>query len=265
MPKGAGPIDLTEEQRRTLMGWIRASRSPQRLVMRARIVLLGGAGRSLSNIQRGIGESRPTVSLWKKRFIAGGPSALLQDAKGRGLRPSITDSKVAQILKATVETKPRAATHWSTRTMAEAQGVSRATVQRIWAAHGLPPHRTETFKLSTDRKFVERMSDIVGLYLDPPDRALVLCADEKSQIQALDRSQPSLPLKKGRRETMTHDHKRHGTKTLFAALRLLDGTVIGGCHPRHRQKEFLGFLEIFDRETPPRTRPAHDRRQLRYP
>ena len=241
---------VTEEQQRVLRRWVRAKTSPQRLVMRTRIVLMADSGSSLSEIQREVGVSRPTVVLWKSRFRAGGPEALLHDAKGRGRKRVIADAKVAQILTATVETHPQGATHWSTRTMAKAQGVSHSTIQRLWAGHGLQPHRTETFKLSSDPHFVEKMSDVVGLYLNPPDKALVLCVDEKSQIQALDRSQPSLPMKPGRCGTMTHDYKRHGTTTLFAALSLLDGTVIGSCYPRHRHKEFLKFFAILDRDTP---------------
>ena len=241
---------VTEEQRKVLRRWIGAKTSPQRLVMRSRIVLMASSGSSLSEIQREVGVSRPTVTLWKSRFQAGGPEALLHDAKGRGRKRVIPDAKVAQILTATVETQPQGGTHWTTRTMAKAQGVSPATIQRLWSGHGLQPHRTETFKLSTDPRFVEKMSDVVGLYLNPPDKALVLCVDEKSQIQALDRSQPSLPMKPGRCETMTHDYKRHGTTTLFAALSLLDGSVIGSCYPRHRHNEFLKFLRILDRDTP---------------
>jgi transposase len=250
MVKADITVILSENQRRVLRRWVRAKTSPQRLVMRARIVLMADSGNSLSEIQQEVGVSRPTVTLWKRRFQTGGPEALLHDAAGRGRKRSIPDAKVAQILTATVETQPQGATHWSTRAMAKAQGVSHSTIQRLWSGHGLQPHRTETFKLSTDPRFVEKMSDVVGLYLNPPDKALVLCIDEKSQIQALDRSQPSLPMKPGRCETMTHDYKRHGTTTLFAALSLLDGTVIGSCYPRHRHKEFLKFLAILDRDTP---------------
>jgi len=250
MVKTEARFILLEEQRGVLLRWVRAKKSPQRLVMRARIVLSAGSGKSLGEIQREVGVSRPTVTLWKGRFQAGGPDALLKDAKGRGRKPSIPDAKVAQILKATVETEPEAATHWSTRTMAKAQGVGRSTIQRIWSGHGLQPHRTDTFKMSTDPLFVEKMSDVVGLYLDPPDKALVLCIDEKSQIQALDRTQPSLPMKRGRCQTMTHDYKRHGTTTLFAALSLLDGSIIGNCYPRHRHGEFIKFLRVVDRDTP---------------
>lgn len=250
MTKASKVVVLSDAQRGLLQRWVRAKTSPQRLVVRARIALMAGAGHSISEIQAEVGVSRPTVILWKKRFFAGGPQALLRDAKGRGRKPSIPAAKKGEILKATIGTKPPAATHWSTRTMAKAQGVSHATIYRLWSSHGIQPHRTETFKLSTDPHFVEKMSDVVGLYLAPPDRALVLCVDEKSQIQALDRTQPSLPMKPGRCETMTHDYKRHGNTTLFAALSLLDGTVIGSCYSRHRHNEFLKFLRIVDRDTP---------------
>jgi transposase len=169
---------------------------------------------------------------------------------GRGRKPTIPDDKVAAIVEATLHDKPPGETHWSCRTMAKAQGVSPATVQRVWAARGLKPHLVKTFKLSNDKKFEEKLVDVVGLYLDPPERAVVLCMDEKSQIQALDRTQPSLPMKRGRAGTMTHDYKRNGTTTLFAALNVLTGVVIGECLPRHRHEEFLKFLKKIDREVP---------------
>jgi len=177
-------------------------------------------------------------------------AALTQIAPGRGRRVTYGAERVNQIVQATTQTKPPGATHWSTRTMAKAQGLSKATVQRIWSAHGLQPHRIQRFKLSKDRRFTEKLTDVVGLYLNPPDKALVLCVDEKSQIQALQRTQPGLLMKKGRRGTMTHDYKRHGTTTLFAALNLLDGRVIGECMPRHRHQEFLRFLRRLDRDFP---------------
>jgi len=197
-----------------------------------------------------VGVSAPTVILWKRRFAQAGTAALATDKPGRGRKPSISSDVVKQIVAATTQTRPPGATHWSTRTMAAAFGVSNATVARIWDAHGLAPHRTKTFKLSTDPAFADKLADVVGLYLDPPDKALVLCVDEKSQVQALDRTQPSLPMKKGRLGTMTHDYKRNGTTTLFAALNVLDGTVIGSCYPRHRHSEFLRFLRTIDRATP---------------
>ncbi len=244
-------LEVSDEARRTLEGWVGASTSPQRMVMRARIVLLASQGVSNRRIAREVGTSRPTVVLWRNRFVAGGVAALVEDAPGRGRPASISSAKVRRIVKATTQTRPRGATHWSTRTMAEAQGISHATVQRIWDAHGLQPHRVKTFKLSRDKRFVEKLTDVVGVYLNPPDKAVVLCVDEKSQIQALDRTQPGLPLKKGRCGTMTHDYKRNGTTTLFAALNTLEGTVIGTCYPRHRNIEFRRFLRQIDQSIPP--------------
>jgi transposase len=186
--------------------------------------------------------------MWRERFAAAGPAALTEVRPGRGRKPTISAAKVKAIVAATTQTVPPGATHWSCRRMARAQGVSPATVQRIWDAHGLQPHRTRAFKLSSDPLFSEKLTDVVGLYLNPPEKALVLCVDEKSQIQALDRTQPSLPMKRGRAGTMTHDYKRNGTTTLFAALSTLDGSVVGQCLPRHRHQEFLRFLRTLDRE-----------------
>lgn len=246
----ADRLPLTDEQRRTLEAWVAARTSPQRIVFRSRIVLLAAAGMSNGKIASELKTSRPTVILWRQRFAEGGPVALREDATGRGRKPRIGANKIKEIVEATLHTKPEAATHWSVRTMAAAQGVSPATVQRIWDAHGLEPHRIRTFKISRDRRFVEKLTDVVGLYLNPPDKALVLCVDEKTQIQALNRTQPSLPMKKGRCGTMTHDYKRNGITTLFAALNVLDGTVIGSCMPRHRHEEFLRFLRKINRGTP---------------
>jgi len=244
------PLAVSEEQLRTLRAWVAASTTPQRVVLRSRIVLLAQEGLANHAIARRLEISRPTVILWRKRFAQGGVKALAEDAPGRGRKPTITSEQVAAVVNATLHTTPKDATHWSTRTMAQAQGISAASVGRIWDAHGLQPHRTKTFKLSKDKRFVEKLRDVVGLYLNPPEKALVLCVDEKSQIQALQRSQPGLPMKPGRCQTMTHDYKRHGTTTLFAALDLLEGTVIGDCMPRHRHQEFLKFLRRIDRETP---------------
>jgi transposase len=194
--------------------------------------------------------SRPTVQLWRERFLALRVAGLEKDAPRPGRIPSIPATKIRAIVEATLHTTPPAATHWSTRTMAQAQGVSEATVRRIWKQHNLKPHLVKTFKLSRDKQFLEKLTDVVGLYLNPPDKALVLCVDEKSQIQALDRTQPGLPIKKGRCGTLTHDDKRNGTTTLFAALSMLDGTVIGDCMPRHRHQEFIRFLKKIDSETP---------------
>lgn len=246
----ATPLAMTKEQRSSLEIWVRAKTTPQRLVLRSRICLLAGAGVSNSAIARELNTSRPTVVLWRKRFQEKGPTGLTKNAP-KGPSPSRLDGKkVKAILEATLHTLPPDATQWSTRTMAACQGVSNATVARIWQSHGLQPHRIETFKLSKDKRFVEKLTDVVGVYLDPPDKALVLCIDEKSQVQALDRTQPGLPLKKGRCGTMTHDYKRNGTTCLFAALNYLEGTVIGSCYPRHRNIEFLKFLRKIHRETP---------------
>jgi len=250
MPKSADALPISPEQRQTLEAWTRAQKTPQSVVLRARIVLLAADGLSNSRIAREVHVSRPTVILWRQRFRQGGPGALTEIAPGRGRRVTYGAERVNEIVQATIQTKPPGATHWSTRTMAKAQGLSKATVQRIWSAHGLQPHRTKRFKLSKDRRFAEKLTDVVGLYLNPPDQALVLCVDEKSQIQALQRTQPGLPMKKGRCGTMTHDYKRHGTTTLFAALNVLDGSVIGECMPRHRHQEFLRFLRRLDREFP---------------
>jgi transposase len=247
----AEPLPISVEQKRTLETWIQARNTPQKVAFRARIVLLAAGGQPNRRIAHELKTSRPTVILWRERFLEGGPVALTEDEPGRGRKPSLAAAKVKQIVEATLHSHPANATHWSVRTMAAVQGVSPATVQRIWDAHGLQPHRSETFKLSRDKRFVEKLTDVVGLYLNPPNKALVLCFDEKSQIQALDRTQPGLPMKKGRCGTMTHDYKRHGTTTLFAALNVLDGTVIGDCMARHRHQEFLKFLRKIDRETPP--------------
>jgi len=251
---------VSDEHRRTLETWIAARNTPQKVVFRARIVLMAGEGNANRRIAKDLKTSRPTVILWRRRFLEGGPTALTEDAAGRGRKPGISAAKIKRIVEATLQTKPPAATHWSVRTMAAAQGVSPATVQRIWDAHGLEPHRTRGFKLSRDKRFVEKLTDVVGLYLSPPDKAVasvvtskpavVLSVDEKSQIQALNRTQPSLPMKKGRCGTLTHDYKRNGTTTLFAALNVLEGTVIGECMPRHRHQEFLRFLRRIDREFP---------------
>jgi transposase len=218
--------------------------------MRATIALLAAGGLSNRQIAREVGVSRPTVIMWRERFQKGGPEALTEVSPGRGRRVSYGAERVRQIVEATTQTKPAGATHWSTRTMAKAQGVSKATIQRIWSAHGLQPHRAKRFKLSKDKHFTEKLTDVVGLYLNPPDKAIVLCVDEKSQIQALERTQPGLPMKKGRCGTMTHDYKRHGTTTLFAALNVLDGRVIGECMAKHRHQEFLRFLQRLDHEFP---------------
>ena len=233
-----------------MTAWARAKSLPLRVVQRAQIITLAAEGVLNQDIAQQLGISRPTVQLWRERFLGLRMAGLTHDAPRPGRLPHIPARKVRAIVEATLHTTPLAATHWSTRTMADAQGVSEATVRRIWKQHGLKPHLSKTFKLSRDPQFVEKLYDVVGLYLNPPDKSLVLSVDEKSQIQALDRTQPGLPMKKGRAGTMTHDYRRNGTTTLFAALNLLDGNVIGDCLPRHRHQEFIRFLKKIDAETP---------------
>lgn len=251
MSRHAAPIALSPDEQTTLATWARSRTLPLRQVQRARIIDLAARGTDNQDIARTLAVSRPTVQLWRQRFLALRLAGLEKDAPRPGRIPRISERRVRTIVQATLHTTPPNATHWSTRTLAEAQGVSEATIRRIWQRHQLKPHLTKTFKLSRDKQFVEKLHDVVGLYLNPPDRALVLCVDEKSQIQALDRTQPGLPLKQGRCGTMTHDYKRNGTTTLFAVLSMLDGQVIGDCMPRHRHQEFLRFLKKIDAETPP--------------
>jgi len=250
MSRIAPSISLTTEEHSILETWARSRSMPVRVVQRAQIIQMAADGVPSQDIAHALQVSRPTVQLWRQRFLALRLEGLEKDAPRPGRIPRIPDDKIRAVVEATLHTKPRDATHWSTRTMAEAQGLSEATIRRIWRQHNLKPHLTKTFKLSRDKRFIEKLYDVVGLYLNPPDKALVLCVDEKSQIQALDRTQPGLPLKKGRCGTMTHDYKRHGTTTLFAALSLLDGRVIGDCMPRHRHQEFIRFLKTIDSETP---------------
>jgi transposase len=197
-----------------------------------------------------LGTDRESVGRWRSRFAKLGLSGIEKDAPRSGRKPSIPRSKVEEIVRLTTSSKPKNATHWSTRSMARASGVSAKTVHRVWQANELKPHLSRTFKISNDKKFLEKLTDVVGLYLNPPEHALVLSADEKSQIQALDRTQPGLPIKKGRCGTMTHDYKRNGTTTLFAAIELLSGNVIGECMPRHRHQEWIKFLQTIDEQTP---------------
>ena len=251
MPAAPAPaIELSAEDRVVLERWIRAHGTPQSVARRARVILLAAEGHSNVSIARELGVGRPTVIACRKRFGQDGVEGLTRVAPGRGRRARISQEQVAEIVHATLHEQPKGETHWSCRSLAKAKGVSPATVQRIWDQHNLQPWRVETFKLSRDKRFLEKLTDVVGLYLNPPEKAIVLCVDEKSQIQALDRTQPSLPIKPGRAGTMTHDYKRNGTTTLFAALSMLDGTVIGQCLPRHRHQEFLKFLRTLDREFP---------------
>ncbi len=248
-------LRATRRQRAGLREIVRAHSSPQKLVLRCRIVLLAIDGQGNSEIAREIGTSRPTVVLWRRRFNRGGLEAL-EDRPRPGRKKRIPERTVEKIVDTTLFSKPRGSTHWSTRTMSEKIGVSQSTVSRIWRSFNLKPHRTATFKLSKDPKFVEKVRDIVGLYLNPPDKAIVLCVDEKSQIQALDRTQPLLPLGPGQVERRTHDYVRHGTTTLFAALDVKTGKVVGMLADRHRHQEYLRFLKEINRSTP-RNRELH--------
>jgi transposase len=247
MGKSCQPTVVEQEK---LDQWIAAHGTPQQVALRCRIVVSAAAGKSDVAIAEQLSVNRNTVILWRKRFGEEGLDGLWDIAPGRGRKPLYEIDKIAAIVNATTQTKPAGMTHWSCRTMAQNQGIGKSTVSNIWRAHKLQPHRTKTFKLSRDPKFLEKMTDVVGLYLNPPQEAIVLCVDEKSQIQALDRTQPGLPIKKGRCGTMTHDYKRNGTTTLFAALDTLQGKVVGECHQRHRHQEFLKFLRRLDQEFP---------------
>jgi transposase len=229
---------------------VRSHTAPHRDVQRARVLLMAADGFASTRIALEVGVAAATVVNWRQRFSEDGLTQFSTVRPGRGRRPSIPSCKVEEIVRLTLGETPPGETHWSCRTMAARAGVASSTVQRIWAARGIQPHRIQTFKLSSDPKFEEKLVDVVGLYLNPPEGAIVLCMDEKSQIQALDRTQPSLPIKPGRAGTMTHDYKRNGTTTLFAALDVLTGSVIGQCLPRHRHTEFLKFLKTIDREVP---------------
>jgi len=247
----ARPIILVPEQRRLLEQQSRARSLAARLVERARIALRAADGWQDKEIAAELGITPEKAARWRARFLDGGIAGLQKDAPRPGRPRTVPADKVKQIVDKTTQEKPAAATHWSTRTMAAAVGVSEATVRRIWHAHGLKPHLVKTFKVSNDLQFAEKLEAIVGLYLNPPEHAMVFSVDEKSQIQALDRTQPGLPLKKGRCGTMTHDYKRNGTATLFAALNTLDGTIISMCDDRHRHQEWLKFLRVIDDLTPP--------------
>jgi len=234
---------LRRGDRAVLEGWVRARTTPRRMVERARIVLASAAGKSGDAICAAIGVSRPTVTLWLDRYDDGGAAALTADRPRSGRPKTITAEREAEIVDQTLHgTPPDGGTHWSTRLMAKQVGLDSTTIGRIWRAHGLKPHLISYFKLSTDPEFVPKLRDVVGLYLDPPKRAVVFSVDEKSQIQALNHTQPGLPLKKGRAGTMTHDYERHGTTTLFAALNVATGEIHHDCFPRHRRREFLQFM-----------------------
>lgn len=243
-------IVLTDRERISLERWSRGRSTPTRLVLRSRMILLAAKGMMNQDIAKEVGTSRQSVGLWRSRFAERCLSGIEKDAPRGGRKPTRRNRVARLILERTTQTVPANATHWSVRTLAEELGVSATMVHRVWKANGLKPHLTRTFKISNDPRFVEKLVDIVGLYLNPPEHALVLCADEKSQIQALDRTQPGLPIKKGRCGTQTHDYKRNGTTTLFAAIELADGRLIGSCMPRHRHQEWIKFLKLIDQQTP---------------
>ncbi len=247
----ARPVILTAEDQTILEQQARARSLPARVVERSRIVLLAADGKQDVEIADQLGISPKKAGRWRQRFLDAGLKGLEKDAPRPGRPAAITPKMVQQVIEKTTQSKPANATHWSTRSMAEEMGISDSTVLRIWRAHGLKPHLVETFKISKDPRFAEKLEAIMGLYLNPPEHALVLSADEKSQIQALDRTQPGLPMKRGRGETMTHDYKRNGTATLFAALNTSNGEVFGLCMERHRHQEWLRFLRLIDQATPP--------------
>lgn len=250
VPRVARTIQLDAQDRLELERWVAAHGTPQQVTQRCRIVLEAAEGQQDKDIADTLQINFKTVALWRGRFLREGLDCLWEVAAGRGRKPIYPASKVAALIETTLQSRPAGATHWSCRSLAKAHGVSKDTVRRVWQAHQLKPHRTRGFKLSRDPQFLEKLTDVVGLYLNPPTKALVLCVDEKSQIQALDRTQPGLPLKKGRCGTMTHDYQRHGTTTLFAALEVAEGKVVGQCYARHRHQEFVKFLQHLEDEFP---------------
>jgi transposase len=243
MSRKLPPLTLNSSQHLQIQQWLSAHGTPQQVALRCRIVLATAEGQSESAIAKHLRTNRKTVTLWRTRFAEHGLESLWQISPGRGRKPTYGPEKIKAIVDTTLQTKPAGMTHWSCRLMAKTQGVSKSTVSNIWRSHNVKPHRVKRFKLSRDPKFLDKLTDVVGLYLNPPQQAMVICVDEKSQIQALDRTQPGLPLKKGRCGTMTHDYKRHGTTSLFAALDVATGKVIGELHRRHGSTEFRKFLD----------------------
>jgi len=249
MPRPLAPLHITNEERSELRGWARRPTTAQAMALRARIVLRCAAGGSNQDVAEDLGVNRITVGKWRRRFVESGLDGLV-DAPRPGVERQISDEDIERVIARTLEETPPHATHWSTRSMAEATGISKSSINRIWRAFSLQPHRVDSFKLSNDPLFVAKVRDIVGLYMDPPDKALVLCVDEKSQMQALERTQPLLPLRPGVMAKQTHDYVRHGTTTLFAALDAKTGQVIGKCYRRHRATEFVKFLRIINGSVP---------------
>lgn len=246
----AQPIELTESEDHTLVGWSRGRRTPTRLMKRAKIVLMAAEGEQNKTIAELLGIDRRQVSRWRRRFIQKRLAGIEKDLPRGGRTPRKRKHMAPLIIETTTQSKPANATHWSVRTMADKLGIDKSMVHRVWQASGLKPHLAKTFKVSRDKNFVEKVIDVVGLYLNPPEHALVLCADEKTSVQALDRTQPGLPLRRGRLGTMTHDYKRHGTTTLFAALEMTEGRIIATCMNRHRHQEWIKFLNLIDQQTP---------------
>lgn len=251
MPRGrpVPELRLTAEERETLQGWARRPKTAQALALRARIILACAGGASNTEVSTTLRLCQRTVGKWRSRFVAKRLEGLLDEPRP-GAPRQISDAQVERVITLTLESTPTNATHWSTRLMARRCGMSQSAVSRVWRAFALQPHRSETFKLSRDPLFIDKVRDIVGLYLNPPERALVLCVDEKAQIQALDRTQPLLPMRPGQVERRTHDYERHGTTSLFAALEMASGKLIGECHRRHRAVEFRQFLDTLDAATP---------------
>jgi transposase len=249
--KVAPKIILSDAERTTLLRWSRGRSTASRLVLRAKIVLLAAEGKLNRDIAAELATAPKTVCLWRRRFAEGRLAGIEKDAPRGGRKPSKRNALARKIIHMTTQARPANATHWSTRTLAKELGTTQSMVQRMWKANALKPHLTRTFKLSNDPQFAEKLVDVVGLYLDPPEHALVLCADEKTQIQALDRTQKGLPIHKGRCGTMTHDYRRNGTTTLFAAIDMTEGRLIGTCMQKHRHQEWIKFLHLIDTQTPP--------------
>jgi transposase len=243
-------VTLTDEERATLTKWSRGRSTPTRLVQRAKIVLGAADGKRNDEIAADLSCTRRTVSIWRNRFVASRLAGIEKDAPRGGRKPTRRAALAGEIVRKTTQEKPANATHWSTRSLAKAMNISDSMVRRVWHDSGLKPHLVKTFKVSNDPRFVEKLVDVVGLYLEPPEHALVISCDEKSQIQALDRTQKSLPMFPGRLGTLTHDYKRNGTTTLFAAIEVVEGKIIAECMPRHRHQEWLRFLKKIDAETP---------------
>lgn len=264
MPRVSQPLVLSEDQQQQVEHWLAALGTPYQVALRCRIVLGLAAGKPEVVVATDNNVNRKTARLWREPFQAQGLPGLWEIAPGRGRKATYDSTRIKALIDATLQSKPKGSTHWSCRTMAEAQGISKSTPSNIWRSHNIKPHRTETFRCHPDPKFLDNLTDVIGLYLNPPDQALVLCVDEKSQVQALQRTQPGLPMKKGRCGAMTYDDKRHGTTTLFAALDVLAGKVISGCYKRHRHQEFLEVPAPHQSRVPRQQAAAPGDGQLRH-